>query len=147
MRNIVVFIDCVGVCSVKPKFSFSSVIVVVFGIIGVYCVMNHFIPRIGAFVIIPCVLYIYAFFRYGETIQEEYSIRDIERRAVLKHARKKQDVILKNHPLPDPDSPYSYHSMDELDHFFQKHEGEVANMDWVDGRYIFANHKYIQKPE
>jgi hypothetical protein len=50
----------------KDRFPLSLGIILAFGVIGVYTVFNHFIPQIGTYVIIPCVLYIYVCYHYYE---------------------------------------------------------------------------------
>ena len=83
---------------------------------------------------------------FYEEFQRQYKIRDEERAAVLKHERKKQSVILSRHPLLEsPEDPHGIRSMDELGYYFNEHEDDVAGMDYDrDGRYIFADHKYIR---
>lgn len=79
-------------------------------------------------------------------IQKEIKARDAERAAVEKHKRHKQSVILKNHPLLESsDDPHGIQNMDQLGYYFDRHEDDVAGMDWdSSGQYIFKDHKYYR---
>lgn len=83
---------------------------------------------------------------FWSVLQKEIKIRDEERDAVLKHERRKQSLILKNHPLYESSrDEHGIQSMDQLGYYFNSHEEDVAGMDYdSDGRYIFKDHKYFR---
>lgn len=64
-------------------------------------------------------------------IQKEVRIRDQEREAVEKHRRKKQSIILRNHPLLEsPEDTHGIRNMDELGYYYDRHEDDAADLDW-----------------
>lgn len=93
------------------------------------------------------VLFLVGEFWLLHEILQEAQIPDKERAIVERHRRKKESVILRNHPLLEsPEDTHGIQNMDELDRYFDRYEDEVSEMDWdKNGQYIFKNHKYIQR--
>ncbi len=93
------------------------------------------------------VLFLVGEFWLLHEILQEAQIPDKERAIVERHRRKKESVILRNHPLLEsPEDTHGIQNMDELDRYFDRYEDEVSEMDWdKNGNYIFKEHKYIQR--
>ncbi len=123
-------------------------VVALLGGAGFGYMLSPVLRRISpAFSSVFCAVVFFGFVMWLlQDIQKELRIRDEERAAVLKHERKKQSVILSRHPLLEsPEDPRGIRSMDELGYYFNEHEDDVSGMDYDrDGRYIFADHKYIR---
>ena len=124
-------------------------VIIIFGCFGFrsicYRIFSGFLPSHFPYDVLMFVFFCFGAW-YWSDLQKEIKRYAAERTAVEKHNRRKQSVILKNHPLFESKEDLSgISSMDELGYFFDRHEDEVADMDWdSSGHDIFKDHKYYR---